>query len=240
MEEEKNILDKAEAFFDECGFNLFELIQVLGKSKSSLLSLNNVYLSEFQVIYNKICQTGLKKDEKGKLLEELTYILLKKGYSALFECAKNCRTSTNELDLQINWTENAKLAGVYNAFPFFGDSFICECKNYVDKVSVTYVGKFYSLLKMSDSKLGILITWDGISKRGPWSDSLGLIKKIALKEGIYIIPIDKNDLKQIATDKTHIFEIINSKYIALKNDIDYSKFISKHENEDKFIKEARE
>uniref|UniRef100_UPI0006CF4CE0 restriction endonuclease n=1 Tax=Clostridium sp. NkU-1 TaxID=1095009 RepID=UPI0006CF4CE0 len=113
--------------------------------------------------------------------------------------------------------------------------FLCECKNYAGKVNVTYVGKFYSLLKTSNCKMGILVAWEGVTRRGTWSDSLGLIKKIALKDDTYIIVIDKNDFDRIIAKETHIFEIIYSKYIAMKNEIDYSNYISKHENEDKFI-----
>ena len=84
----------------------------------------------------------------------------------------------------IRWTESARLSGFQAAFPCFGDSFLCECKNYDGAVNVTYVGKFSSLMSVTDSNFGIMISWDGVTGRGKWSDSQGLIKKIALRENV--------------------------------------------------------
>ncbi|MCD7955961.1 MAG: hypothetical protein LUG93_09495 [Lachnospiraceae bacterium] len=55
-----------------------------------------------------------------------------------------------------------------------------------------------------------------------------MIKKIALKEDVFIIPIDKEDLERIYEGEYHIYALIHDKYIALKNDIDFGKYISKH------------
>lgn len=124
------------------------------------------------------------------------------------------------------------MAGINNAFSCLGDIFLCECKNYEGKVDVTYVGKFCYLLRTCNSTVGIMIVWEGITARGAWSDAKGLIKKNVLKDEKYIIVIDKEDLKRIYERKTNIFSIIYNKYIALKNEIDYDKYIVKHEAED--------
>lgn len=123
------------------------------------------------------------------------------------------------------------MSGIDDAFPFFGDFFLCECKNYDGNVNVTYVGKFCYLMNVTGTKLGIMIAWDGITARGPWSDSRGLIKKFALKEDKYVIVIDKDDLSRIYKKEASIFSIINDKYLALKCEIDFSKYILKHEAE---------
>lgn len=44
------------------------------------------------------------------------------------------------------------------------------------------------------------------------------------------------DLKEIYEGKSNIFSIINNKYMALKNEISYSKYIIKHEAADFFDK----
>ncbi len=85
----------------------------------------------------------------------------------------------------------------------------------------------------------IMISWDGVTGRGKWSDSQGLIKKIALREKRYIIVLDKFDLKKIYEKKESVFSIIYDKYIALKNETDYDKYIEKHEAEDCITKKGK-
>ena len=227
-------LQKLDKFLNEEGLNAFELIQLIGECKSSLLNMSDENAQRFDAIYEKLCSQEIAKEEKGGLLEDLTAMLFWTGHARLFECRRNCRTSTNEIDVQINWTQQARLAGTVSAFPCFGESFLCECKNYSGKVDVTYVGKFYSLLKVSHMKLGILIAWEGVTGRSAWTDSLGLIKKIALRDEIFIIPLDKKDLGEIRKNTTNIFELIYSKYQAMKCEIDYSQYVSRHENEEGF------
>ena len=121
-------------------------------------------------------------------------------------------------------------------FSCFGDSFICECKNYSSAVSVTYVGKFFSLLRLARVQLGIMIAWEGVTGRNRWSDAEGLIRKIALSEHIFIVTVDQNDLQRIFEQQTNIFSLINDKYHALQHDIDYSKYIQRHPAEDELFK----
>lgn len=182
-------------------------------------------------LYNDIKNGGLTRGQKGKKLEELTSLLFEKSVENLFDVYRNCRTSTNEIDLLIRWTENARLSGINNAFPCFGESFLSECKNYEGPVSVTYVGKFFSLMDATNTNFGIMVSWDGVSGRTKWSDSKGLIKKIALHESKYIIVLDKADIKQICDKKKNLFSLIYDKYTALRAEIDYDTYIVKHEAE---------
>lgn len=186
-------------------------------------------------LYNIIKKGKLTRSQKGKKLEELTSLLFEKSVKNLFDVYRNCRTSTNEVDLLIRWTEKARLSGINNAFLCFGESFLCECKNYDGPVNVTYVGKFCSLMTVASTKLGIMVSWDGVSGRTKWNDSKGLIKKIALHENKYIIVIDKTDIELICYKKKNLFSIIYDKYTALKQEIDYDIYIMKHEAEDSII-----
>lgn len=232
MDNERRLAERGESFLRDIGLSLPEFLGLMGKYKSHVLNLGEDQYKKFAEIYKKIEDKDYEEKEKGKLLEELTYVLFQKGYPTLVECRKNCRTSTNEIDLQLGWTEEARVIGIQNAFSFLEDFFICECKNYEKKVDVTYVGKFYSLLSVTRTNIGIMIAWDGITGRSSWNDSKGLIKKIALKEKIYILSIDKKDLEKIYNKKSNIFSILRDKYLALKNEIDYSKYIEKHEAEE--------
>ncbi len=210
------------------GITLPELIASITGTQTSTLYFSADQQVKFNQIYEKLECGKCSPREKGRLLEQLTDILFDEG---LFHVLKNCRTSTNELDLLVGWTQNARLASMHTTFSFLGDTFICECKNYTTPVSVTYVGKFASLLITSRTKLGIMIAWNGISARSDWSDAAGLIKKIALKENIFIIVLDKADLKQLNDKRINIFSLLENKYNSLKNDIDYTEYITAHEAE---------
>ena len=80
-------------------------------------------------------------------------------------------------------------------------------------------------------KSGKMVAWEGITSRSKWSDSSGLIKKYALKENRYVVVLTKDDLERIYKKEANIFSIVNDKYLALKNEIDYDKYILKHEAE---------
>ncbi|MDE6622315.1 MAG: hypothetical protein K2K74_17855 [Lachnospiraceae bacterium] len=232
MDLEEQRFRDAERLLKQSGYTLTELLIASSRYKSTLLMMSDDDLVSYRMLYDCIAKGGLTKVEKGKKLEELSAILFQKSVDSLFDVYKNCRTSTNEIDLLIRWTEKARLSGLQAAFPFFGDSFLCECKNYGGAVKVTYVGKFSSLMLVTDSYLGIMISWEGVTGRGKWSDSQGLIKKIALREKRYIIVLDKYDLKKIYDKKESVFSIIYDKYTALRNETDYDQYIEKHEAED--------
>lgn len=228
MKDDITIQAKMESLLSEVGLTLPQLLQELGKNKSTLLNMDEMNLKYFIEIYDKIDKGEYEKTEKGRLLEKLSVILFRESSQKLFRVRSNCRTSTNEVDSLIEWTEYARISGLCNAYPCFSDSFICECKNYKGQVDVTYVGKFCSLLAVSDIKLGIMISWEGITGKNKWDAAKGLVKKIALREKIYIIVLDKDDLREIYENKNNIFSLIHEKYLALKTDIDYTKYIQKH------------
>lgn len=229
MNENKNrAIGQIEELIKAEGITLAELVKYVSGPKSSLLYLSDSQQAQFNEFFSKLECVNCTKQEKGKYLENLSDILFDRG---LFHVLKNCRTSSNELDILVEWSQDARLSSMHTAFPFLGETFICECKNYTHPVSVTYVGKFFSLLVASGEKFGIMISWNGVTARSPWSDALGLIKKIALKEGIFIIVIDRVDLQRICNKETNLFSLLSDKYNALKNDIDYSAWISKHEAE---------
>ena len=232
--EEKKFRD-AEKLLHQSGYTLTELMMASSRYNSSLLMVSNEDNERCKVLYNDIKKGELTRGQKGQKLEEMTSILFEKSVENLFDVYRNCRTSTNEIDLLIRWTENARLSGINNAFSCFGESFLVECKNYDGPVSVTFVGKFCSLMSVANTNFGIMVSWDGVSGRTKWNDSKGLIKKIALHESKYIIVIDKNDLKQICDRKKNLFSLIYDKYVALKEEIDYETYIVKHEAEDCMI-----
>lgn len=235
MSYDNGVIDTINHLMEQIGLTVPEYIALSGRQKTKLLNFSEETQKEYAELFERIDSNCCSKEEKGKLLEDLMYTLFHKGYSSLLTCVKNCRTSTNEIDLKISWTEEANIQGFPRAFECFNSSFLCECKNYNKKVDVTYVGKFFSLLSVTKTKLGIMIAWNGISGRGNWSDAKGLIKKIALKDDTYIIPIERNDLYRIYTGETNVFSLVNEKYLSIKADIDYEQHIVPHEAQQKML-----
>lgn len=215
----------------QAGYTLSDFMRDASKYNSSLVQMKDEDLTEFQRLYDEIDKGNLSRGEKGKKLEELTTLLFEKSVVNLLQVYKNCRTSTNEIDLLVKWTDQANLSGISQSFSFLGDSFLCECKNYEGAVGVTYVGKFCSLMLVTNTDFGVMISWDGVTGRSKWSDSQGLIKKFALSAKKYIIVLEKNDIEKIYTRKKNLFSLIHDKYLALKDDIDYQKYIATHDAE---------
>ncbi|KAI4449121.1 hypothetical protein C823_003650 [Eubacterium plexicaudatum ASF492] len=177
MDLEEKKFRYAEQLLHQSGYTLTELMMASSRYNSSLLMVSNEDNERCKVLYNDIKKGELTRGQKGQKLEEMTSILFEKSVENLFDVYRNCRTSTNEIDLLIRWTENARLSGINNAFSCFGESFLVECKNYDGPVSVTFVGKFCSLMSVTNTNFGIMVSWDGVSGRTKWNDSKGLIKR---------------------------------------------------------------
>lgn len=172
---------------------------------------------------------------KGKALEEIAAYLLSIS-GGIFEIIQNLRTSTNELDQFAVLNTKGQILTNIGIIDNRLKNIIGECKNYNKRVSVTYVGKFCSLLLTTRTKLGILFSYHGVTGRN-WTDASGLIKKFYLhKENedqrYCIIDFNINDFKSISTGK-NMLQIIKERIISLKYDTDFNGFLSKHESEDK-------
>lgn len=235
-----NITETIEAIdniFENSDMNLADYIKYKNNKKNELLNFNDSEYSKFCALYDQMIKmhesNKYSTKEKGEKLEQLSTILFESDIQ-FFDIIRNERTSTNEIDILLSWSDYAKMIGIHNTYDFIGDCLLCECKNYANRVDVTYVGKFFSLLTVSHAKFGVLFSWLGVTGRSNWSDAQGLIRKIALKDQIYIIDFSKEDFERIYNKNDNFYSLIQKKYIALKNDIDYSSLISKHELEDVF------
>lgn len=116
------------------------------------------------------------KADKGKSLEDIVTFLLQ-NTGDLFRVDRNLRTSTNEIDQLLTLNPKGKILCQYGLIDRKLERFLSECKNYNTRVDVTYVGKFCSLLITTQTLLGILFSYHGITGSG-WNDGAGLIKKI--------------------------------------------------------------
>lgn len=170
--------------------------------------------------------------KKGEILEDLvSYLLFQSG---LYKIRKNIRNNTNEVDLELEIND---LGNIVN--PILPDIMkkvvLCECKNYNKTIDVTWIGKFYSLLKTTDNSVGIIFSYKGLTGKNEWHAGKGLIKKIFLKDGKAILNFDIDDFDAIAKEEKILPVIINDKYNCLKYQTDVTKYISNHPAEDDYI-----
>lgn len=199
----------------QTGLSLPELILLIkdGLTTSSLFRLSDQDHAEYHRLFTLFVQSrnGDNKD-KGEALENLASFLLSK--LGVYRVARNQKTSTNEMDVVL--VKDLTLS------VFGGDLFppyvICECKNYASSVSVTYVGKFYSLLKVSGVKLGLIISNEKISGRSKWEAGKGLCRKVALRDDTWIINISYDDLKAIDEKNISLLQLIRDKISDIKLD----------------------
>lgn len=219
------VFEDVTKLLEENGYSIRDYFREVGVHGSALMDLSSEAQEEFNRYYDQLIVGVTDKQDKGELLERLASSLFN---SDLFCIRKNCRTSTNEIDILVDWSTQARIYGLNSSYPFLGELVLCECKNYENSIGVTYIGKFASLLSATRTNTGIMISWEGVTGRN-WSYGSGLIKKLALAEQKKILVIDKNDLKLIRNGSSNLLKILYEKHLSLVTDIDYQKYIQSHE-----------
>lgn len=193
-----------------------------------------VLLEEFERL-NNISANSINAPKnlhnlKGEALEKLVRFLLKISGN-IFTVYSNLRTSTNEIDDLISLTPKGKTLLSWNLINKQLDNCICECKNYDKPLSVTYIGKFCSLLLTNNIRLGILFSYNGVTGKD-WQDGAGLIKKFYIcKENLddrfCIVNFTIKEFRAILNGK-NLLEIIDEQIKSLQLDTDFSRYISTH------------
>lgn len=215
--------------------NLINMLKTVGTecSYQKICEFND----EERVEYNRLLEcfkntnsSNSSTSEKGKSLEELATYTIKTSH--IFEIYKNIRTASNELDQLVKINDCNRLLIGLKVIDERLVNFIGECKNYQNKIPVTYVGKVCSLLSTTQNKICILFSYNGVTGKN-WEDSTGLIKKFYLSkeksdERFCIIDFNVDDFDEIANGNNFL-QIIENKIMALKNDTDYLNFVTEHE-----------
>ena len=91
--------------------------------------------------------------EKKESLEDLVSFISKK--TNLFTVYENIKTSTNEIDLLLSLKKPTGSIIFEKMIALNNDRVLLECKNYNKKIDVTWIGKFYSLLRTSKTRIGL-------------------------------------------------------------------------------------
>ena len=85
-------------------------------------------------------------------------------------------------------------------------------------------------MNVSNTNNGIFISKKGLTGNpDSWSDSKGLVKKIALKNNCFILDFDLSELKNLKGK--HLNKMLSDKLNCLKLDVSFEKFIKPHELE---------
>ena len=207
-------------------------------SYEAICKLSEEQKVNYKILLNNLCRSNsadVSNKEKGDALEDVAKFLLETS-GGIFNVERNIRTTTNELDLFIELNEKGRVLLEFGILPSHYHSFICECKNHNKVASVTYVGKFCSLMQTCQIKLGLLFTYKGISGTG-WANASGLVKKFYLsKEDVSkrfcVVDLTWSDYIKIR-DGENLLRIIDSKIKSMQLDTDYTQHLSKHELESK-------
>lgn len=183
-----------------------------------------------------------KPTEKGEMLEKIARFVIDQTF--FFKVHNNIKTTTNEIDQVVQFTKDGRQAlhrfGISRTvIPIPEDIFLSECKNYSNKLGVTWIGKFYGLLTTCKCNFGIIFTTNGVTgHENGWSDSYGLMKAYNLIE-LYrcdkefsIIEININDIKKMLNERGNLLDIIDSKILALRIGCSYENLLNGivHEN----------
>lgn len=239
MDDKNFTMSHVENLIDEFNYlnkNEPELIKKVFQKKSG------VRIKEYNALYEKFEDmhlhpeqyNGVKTKTKGNILEEIVRNITIE--TKIFELFANVSNESNEYDIIVKPSELATLS--YNALPkIIYQPIICECKNYKAPVDVTWIGKLYMLLSISNIKLGIIFSYEGITggKDTEWHDAKGLVKKIFLKDGIAIIDISKPELDLIKKGE-NLYTIIQKKYDDLVFMTNIEKYKVKHISSEKVNK----
>lgn len=214
-------------------FFIKKRIQDPARQYDLICKIEHAKLEELKVMIDNLSDKDEKNTkEKGNKLEDIVEFIFSnlKIFDVVYT---NKRNSTNEMDLVVELDNEGKLAAYEDLFPFKNiDLFIIECKNYDKKVDVTWLGKFYSLLRSCNLSFGIIFSIDGFTEGTGWQGARGLSKKLLLKDDIYILDFNKKHLDSIASGENIIKLLKNQKRdldLDVKMDFDS---IVKHDYED--------
>lgn len=122
--------------------------------------------------------------------------------------------------------------------PIKDNLFLGECKNYASDLGVTYVGKFYSLMTVSNVSMGIIFTQKGLTgKPEGYKDAYGLTKVLRMIENsknknndFYILTFSDEDYDKLLKGTT-FFELIEAKKMELQLASTYETFINDNRHE---------
>ncbi len=142
-------------------------------------------------------------ESKGDRLEELMAFIFEKAVPDTHVMTPNNRTSTEEIDLQLQNEEKN------HPWTQLGAPINVECKNWDDTVGVDEIYSVYGKAKMTspNSQGAILVAWEGVSDSQSGRNADGLLRDMRIQD-LNILVLDKEDLSEIVEtgDALAVFE----------------------------------
>mgnify|MGYP006273866913 FL=1 len=142
-------------------------------------------------------------ESKGDRLEELMAFIFEKAVPDTHVMTPNNRTSTEEIDLQLQNEEE------HHPWTQLGAPINVECKNWNKAVGVDEIYSVYGKAKMTspNSKGAILVSWEGVSDSQTGRNADGLLRDMRIQD-LDILVLDQDDLSEIVEtgDAQAVFE----------------------------------
>jgi hypothetical protein len=168
-------------------------------------------LSEYTIELGR-ANRATSEQEKGDSLESLAELLFE-SIRFLSVRDTNINASFGEIDLIVEYVGSDKLT----FFDYSGRFLVVECKNWTDPVPAKEVGHFETKLAKTDTELGVLFAWSGISGEDSGRYASSIVESDSAKRP-KIITIDERDLYRIA-EGTGFYEMLENKLYRRRFDL---------------------
>jgi hypothetical protein len=150
-------------------------------------------------------------DRTGKVLERLAEYLL--------SCMAGCRARTRETSNVTDYDVVCSMNG--NFFDFrseFGRYFVCECKDWREKVGIPVIAKFCRILDSTKARFGILFASEGLAGLKDSKYAAREQQKIFQDRGLIIVVIERRDLEAVVSGENFI-NILRERYETVRLDL---------------------
>ena len=192
----------------------YHMLELLEKGESDLFKWSDNIMSKYKELYQAFCdthsETSFSDKDKGETLEDLATFIFKN--IRLFRYIRNHQTGDFEIDIIVKLSKlGYACKDNYQFLSYIPNYLIGECKNHNKTLKITYTGKFYSLLKRYDMQLGIIFSYYGLTGHAycnGWTDSIGLTKKVYLKEKMLILDFNKKHFEKLNNGENFI-DVLN-------------------------------
>ena len=164
--------------------------------------------------YIDCLQEGLG-DKTGEKLEWLA--------SYLMSCLPGCRTYKRvpQAGKATDYDIVGSFDGSITDFRAeLGQYFICECKDWAEKVTFTTVAKLARILASTKMQFGILFTRQGITGAGKNQSAERELRKAFQDSNVKIIVLSNSDIESIKKGK-NLVNMLRTKYEALRLDLPF-------------------
>ncbi len=207
-----------QAFHEAIG-PLHKQLTILSQAKSEVWSTDSKEAEKWNPLISRIFQAFLDKanDARTNSEKKLTYeylaIFIVGAIEGLSVLSHDRRGASEEIDV---WVKNERTDPFWQTH--VGDPFIIECKNWGKPIGVPELRDFRGKMTDRQVRFGILLSRNHVTG-DQYRDAQSLIRE-TVKDGVYIVVLDENDLLRISWG-IHPAEIIKEKFYALKMDKAY-------------------